>query len=272
MFNYNFNRFEDEKVNKIAVFIADKNVFLDIWNYVKEKVGNNEFQICGVCDIVNYNNLTIIYPIYLYSHRQKISGGCVRWNSQDLFEKAFKFRDRMVCHLTMHRHLGRFGFSGIDRGERGILRRFQKANIYSIDLVINCDNNNLEIVDIEFSKWEGEKRFVYSQNYYFLKYELNQSKCGSDEVSIFYDLRLQKEVDCILKILLSFETNYNYLRKGVINKKLFYHLLDFYLTGKEVKIDINLDEFEEIIFFWEKEEKEKFWWRWYYDEGKNWDF
>ncbi len=272
MFNFNYQN--DKIIDKTAFLLIRKSVLSEIWNIVKNKVGFNEFQVCGVCDIVNVNNFTFIYPVYIYSHKQRVSGAMVRWDSNELFRKAFAFREKIICHLSAHRHLGHFGFSAVDRGERGILRRFESANIFSSDIILNCDDDDVKIVDFEFSKWQGKERFVYKQNHYFILNDLDLRENGNvgNDISIFYDLRLQKEVDCVLKVLFNYETNYDYMKRRKINKTLFYYLLDFYVNSRNVILDIDSDDFEIYYQFpWEEKEK-SYWWRWWYGEGESFYF
>ncbi|MCS7231660.1 MAG: hypothetical protein RMJ67_05945, partial [Elusimicrobiota bacterium] len=191
------------------------------------------------------------YLSYLYSHEQEISYSSVNWQMEDIMKyvKNMKFN----CHFSIHRHLGRFGFSNIDWGSKGILNRFEKEskNLYQLDLIGYFENDDFDIVDIHFRKYLGGNILVYNNVYYFMFSENVYEEEG--DIYVSSDLKTLKKLNTIYDFLVNFKTNYNYKRKFDSNILKFLINIDKYATC-ETKIDLN--HFKEFSL------KTKFHWFW----------
>lgn len=215
----------------------------EIKNYVG---GENEFQLFGVADYIIYNDWVFFTNKFIYSVPQEVSVGSVSWEARDMYEKATEFRNTIRAHMSVHRHVGRFGFSDIDRGEGGVLNRFVRAqNLYQIDWIIYTPTNSeSEIADLEICYWDknGEKREL--ESYYFILNDLDENNNGNEEnlINLDIDLETGKKVVTPRTIISQYTTNFKINSK--IDKTLLAYMISFINSSNNVIFDIEKEHFK----------------------------
>ncbi|MEO0118801.1 MAG: hypothetical protein ABIK66_06735 [candidate division WOR-3 bacterium] len=227
-----------------AGYFIRKGELLEIGK-TRKYVGINEFQLFGLCSPTVAGEWVFFTNDYIYSVPQEVTGGSVDWEAKDMIDRAINFRPKIKAHMSVHRHLAPSRFSGIDRGENGVLSRFRKAkNLYQIDLVIYTNDIETKISDLEIYWWDNDGKKIQLDGYYFILDDTNNSSNNSssnEELELDIDLESGKKVITPRTIISLYETNYPI--KNKINKNLLIFMSQF-ITYKSATFDIRKSDFK----------------------------